>query len=407
MLLSESLIILIYTSAVFIALYLTNNYKIITIIILPHELPASAFSMNNSDNNSQFAAPFILIVTLTLIVVVFIYNKPANQYPENWIAQWKMGKTFQFPRRALASVEANGHLYVIGGVDEHGQYVKSVEFAKLGKNGDIGPWQTTSALNVGRFYLAAVVVNNSIFALGGGSGPVGDDNYPIASVEMATIQKDGTLGKWQVVSNMRLPRRGLKAVALDNHIYAIGGYSGIFLKSIEQTTVNSDGMLGSWQIDEQQAVVDRYIHSAALHKHTLYLLGGHVQRSDQMSYGDVESSQINASGFLSPWSIEKSRLLIPRFIASAFAVNQNLYIAGGHNGSNRLKNVEFAPIYSNGRVGQWRKTTPLNIPRSAAASVVTNDRIYVLGGIGDHQVLNSVEIADISPNGHLGHIRNN
>lgn len=363
--------------------------------------------MNNTNNKNQYAAPFILILILTLIVALFIYNKPINQFPENWISQWKMGKNFQFPRRALASVEANGHLYVLGGVDQQGQYAKSVEFAKIGKNGDIGPWQTTSALNVGRFYLAAVVVNNSIYALGGGSGPVGDDNYPISNVEMASIQKDGSLGKWQIVSNMRLPRRGLKAAAVDSRIYAIGGYSGIFLKSIEHATVNSDGTLGSWQVDKQEAVVDRYIHSAALYQKTLYLLGGHVQRSDQMSYGDVESSKINASGYLSPWSIEKSRLLNPRFIASAFAVNHHLYIAGGHNGSNRLKSVEFAPIYSNGRVGQWRKTTSLNIPRSAAASVVVNDYAYVLGGISDQEVLNSVEIAKFASNGHLGHIRSN
>ncbi len=360
--------------------------------------------MNKPGKNNQYAAPFILIFILTLIAGLFVYNKPINQYPENWIAQWKMGKNFRFPRRALASVEANGHLYVLGGVNEQGQYVKSVEFARIGKNGDLGPWQTTSALNVGRFYLAAVVVNNSIYALGGGSGPVGDDNYPVASVEMASIHKDGTLGDWQIISNMRLPRRGLKAAAVDNRIYAIGGYSGVFLKSIEHVTVNSDGTFGTWQVDAQEAVVDRYIHSAALYQKTLYLLGGHVQRSDQMSYGDVESSEINPSGYLSSWSIEKSRLLNPRFIASAFAMNHHLYIAGGHNGRSRLKNVEFAPIYSNGRVGQWRTTTPLNIARSAAASIVVNNYAYVLGGISDQKVLNSVEIAMFAPNGHLGHI---
>jgi len=361
--------------------------------------------MNRPNHNTSYAVPFIVIFALTLIVMLFIYNKPGKPFPDKWIAQWKLSTSFHFPRRALASVAVNGYLYVIGGIDERGQYVKTVEFAKIGKNSAIGPWQTTSALNEGRFYLAAVVVNNSIYALGGGSGPVGDDNYPVSTVEMATIQKDGTLSEWRIVSNMQLPRRGLKAVAAGDRIYSIGGYSGIFLKSIEHTSVNTDSSLGTWQIDEQQAIVDRYIHSAAVYQDTLYLLGGHVQRSDQVSYGDVESSEITSSGFLSPWSIEKSRLLIPRFIATAFAINHHLYIAGGHNGNNRLNDVEFAPIYSDGHVGHWRTTTPLNIPRSAAAAVVVDDYIYVLGGISDRQVLSSVEVANVAKNGHLGHIR--
>ena len=363
--------------------------------------------MSTPSNNPSYLVPFIAIIALTVIGTLFIYNKPTTQFPKNWVPQWKMGENFQFPRRALASVAKNGFLYVIGGVDEQGQYVKTVEFAQIRKNGHIGPWQATSALNVGRFYLAAVVVGNSIYALGGGSGPVGDDNYPVPTVEMASINQDGSLSEWRVISNMQLPRRGLKAVVINNRIFAIGGYSGIFLKSIEHAAVKSDGLLGDWQLDPQQAKIDRYIHSAALHQNTLYLLGGHVQRSDQMSYGDVESSSINSSGYLSPWLIEQSRLLIPRFIAAAFATNSHLYIAAGHNGSNRLKNVEFASINSNGRVGQWRTTTALNIARSAAAAVVDNNFVYILGGIGDQQVLNSVEIAQIASNGHLGHVRQN
>ena len=363
--------------------------------------------MDRPNQSSSYTAPFLVICVMTLIVMLFIYNKPGETYPDGWIAKWKLSNSFHYPRRALASVEVNGYLYVIGGIDEQGQYVKTVEFTKIDKNGSIGPWQTTSSLNEGRFYLAVVGLNNSIYALGGGSGPVGDQNFPISSVEMATIRIDGTLSEWKIVSNMQLPRRGLKAVAKGNRIYAIGGYSGIFLKSIEHASVNTDGSLSPWQIDEQEAILDRYIHSSAIYRDTLYLLGGHVQRSDQVSYGDVESSEITSSGFLSPWVVEKSRLLIPRFIATAFAVNQHLYIAGGHNGSNRLNDVEFAPIYSDSHIGRWRSTTPLNIPRSAAAAVVVNDYVYVLGGISDRQILNSVEMANVARNGQLGHIQDN
>ena len=123
-----------------------------------------------------------------------------------------------------------------------------------------------------------------------------------------------------------------------------------------------------------------------------------------MSYGDVESANISASGPLSPWTIEPSRLLVPRFIASSFALNNRLYILGGHNGSRRLKTVEYAKVFGNGSIGPWANTSPLNTPRSAAAVAVSGKYVYVLGGMGEANALNSVELATASRNGQLGYL---
>ena len=101
----------------------------------------------------------------------------------------------------------------------------TVEYAKINPDGSLSPWQATSALNEGRFYLAAVNVGDFIFVLGGGSGPPGDGNYPVATVERATIQPDGSLSNWVILDPMQTPRRGLKAIAYNHRIYAIGGYS--------------------------------------------------------------------------------------------------------------------------------------------------------------------------------------
>ena len=361
--------------------------------------------MTKSICSNSYATPFFGILALTLLGVLFIYNKPSNPYPENWIAGWKFANAFHEPRRALAAVAANGYIYVIGGMNAHGNYVTTVEYAKINPDGSLTPWQSTSALNEGRFYLAAVNVGNFIFVLGGRSGPAGDGNYPVAIVERATIQPDGSLSDWVILAPMQTPRRGLKAIAYNHRIYAIGGYSGIFLKSTEHTVVNKQGNLDEWHIDPQLSTLDRYIHSASIDRDIIYLLGGHVQRSDKISYGDVETSTIeHSTGYLQPWTIEKSRLTLPRFIASAFTLNGRLYISGGHNGASRLDHVEFASIDRSGHVGAWRPTTALNVPRSAAATAVSGDFVYVLGGMGNQQILNSVEYATAAGNGHLGHV---
>lgn len=340
----------------------------------------------------------------SLSVLVWKTEKSLNQ---TWIPQWQKGSSFSIPRRALSAVASPTHLYVIGGIDNQGHYVREVEFAPILADGNLGQWQKSSPLNEGRFYLASVIVGQYLYALGGGTGSVGDNNQPTATVERSRIKNDGSLDNWEIVSYMQLPRRGLKAIVTNNRIYAIGGYSGIFLKSTEYASVNPDGQLSEWILDPQESHLDRYIHSASFLNGRIYLLGGHVQNSSQISYGDVESSRVSAVGALNPWQIETSKLLTARFIASSFALNKHLYILGGHNGGVRLKTVEFARVFKNGRISNWSHTTPLNTPRSAAATAVSGKYVYVLGGMGDTNALNSVEFATSSDSGQLGHFAKN
>ncbi len=361
---------------------------------------------NNSTYSFLPAIGILLIAALTLFLTLQSPDTHRNDTPapSNWQEQWNQERSLNLARRALAAVAVNGYLYAIGGVDEQGNYVRETEFARILADGSLTPWRTTSSLNRGRFYLAAVNVNDYIFAIGGGSGALGDDNQPVATVERARIQSDGSLGAWEIVTSMQSPRRGLKAVATQSHIYAIGGYNGVFLKNTEYAAISSTGLLGDWRIDPHESHLDRYIHSAALHDRFIYVLGGHVQKALSLGYGDVEMTEIQNDGSLSPWSSQASRLLVPRFIASAFAKDAFLYILAGHNGAQRLNSVEYAAIAPNGHVGVWQMTAPLNMPRSAAAVATYGDYVYVLGGIGDRQILSSVEMARQLPSGQLGQL---
>ena len=123
-----------------------------------------------------------------------------------------------------------------------------------------------------------------------------------------------------------------------------------------------------------------------------------------MSYGDVESTTISPDGRLNHWTIARSRLLEARFIATAFTLGDYIYIAGGHNGIRRLESVEKAFIGSGGNVKTWSPLPPLSSKRSAAASAVMNNHVYIAGGMDNNDVLNSVEMAVLGPNGRLGHI---
>ena len=362
--------------------------------------------MENKEKKNSYVYPFLAIVVFVSLALFLTKPQEVDSTPENWLTNWLELNSMLTGRRALAAVTANGYIYVLGGVDKNGRYVKEVEFARILANGKLDKWQKTSSLNQGRFYLAAVTSGGYIYAIGGGSGPLGDNNQPTAVVEKAKILTDGTLEPWKYEKELTTPRRGLKVVSYNKTIYALGGYNGTFLTSVERTSIDNNGLLTGWVVDSEQAKIDRYIHSAAVDKNNIYLLGGHVRGKNKMSYGDVEMTRINEDASLSPWLIEKTTLRLPRFIASSIAMKDYLYLIAGHNGANRLRQVEFTKINKSGHPDHWSFTSPLLYARSAAAVVKHNEMIYVLGGMGKNEPLNKVEMASQLTNGQLGSYSN-
>lgn len=357
-------------------------------------------------NKQSYLRPFLLVTVLAIIAVFALKTKQEENRTTTTLPtikqQWVETTPFNHPRRALAAVAYNRHIYIIGGIDADNHYVRTAEYTKITPDGQLAPWKKTSDLNEGRFYLAAAAVNGYLYAIGGAKGALGSSNLPVATVERARIHPDGSLGEWQYAQPLQTPRRGLTVNQHNNRLYALGGYNGIFLHSIEYTTVRQDGDLGDWQLSANEAKVDRYIHSSTIAGNNLYLLAGHMENSNTVSYGDVELSRLTPGGELSPWQIENSRLLTPRFIASAFTINDFIYIAAGHDGARRLNSVEFAQLDEAGHIGPWRQTAPLNTPRSGTATAVSHNRVYVLGGISHNSVLNSVETAQQVSGGTLG-----
>ena len=365
--------------------------------------------MSKPDNHSQpsYLLPFAGIISLVVITLVILHftesrNKPVIDFTNSQQLSWTQVSDLNIPRRALTAVVANGFIYVIGGVDAKGDYVRKVEYAEILADASLSEWRFTSELNQGRFYLASAVIKNTIYAIGGGAGALGDNNQPSAIVEKASLSADGRLSSWQFVTEMTTPRRGLKVLTYGNTLYALGGYNGVFLKTIERATVNLFGEIDTWVLEKHESIIDRYIHSAAIDKKSVYLLGGHVRGQNKMSYSDVERASIQPDKSLSAWKVENTKLRLPRFIASAIAMNKYIYLLAGHNGGVRLADVEFSSINSSGKLGSWQPTAKLSHKRSAAAVVKYNNAIYVIGGMGDNGPLNKVEMAKQMQNGHLG-----
>lgn len=343
---------------------------------------------------APWAAAFAVATVLALILVV-----PAP--PPGVSGVWQTLTPLPAPRRVMCAVSHDRYIHVIGGVDDNGRYARQTLSSQLDRQGRPGPWRPGPALLTPRIYHACVYHDGWIYVVGGGGGPLGDDNRPLASVERAPVLADGQLGPFQSVNTMVLARRGVAVIQRGQWLYAVGGYDGRFLKSSERARLTADGTLGPWQLEAQESVIDRYIHAATASADRLILLGGHMRSPDSPSYGDVETTSIDKQGHLNPWRVSPSHLLEPRFMAAAVTLGEHVYLLGGHNGSARLASTETSRLNLFGETELWHPGPALPQALSGHVALGHRDYIYVLGGVGQNGVSAQVYMARQGDNGEL------
>ena len=79
----------------------------------------------------------------------------------------------------------------------------------------------------------------------------------------------------------------------------------------------------------------------------------------------------------------------PRSVAGVAALDGLLYVIGGFDGNNYLRDVDVYDPQTN----SWTPVCPLNDKRSAASVAVMKGRIFAMGGFND-QFMSSVEVYD-------------
>jgi hypothetical protein len=102
---------------------------------------------------------------------------------------------------------------------------------------------------------------------------------------------------------------------------------------------------------------------------------------------------------------ETSSMNEPRAGAATVVHNNFIYAIAGVDGRQFLRSTEYAPIMSDGRIGEWKMGPRLIEDRGFIDAVVKNGFIYVVGGgngpNGKH-LLTTVERAKINADGSLG-----
>ena len=130
-------------------------------------------------------------------------------------------------RKGAAASTLNGKIYVMGGLDDKGNSLNSVEYYDPATK----KWAAAAKMGTARYYFSAATLNGKIYVMGGNN---------LSSVEYY----DPAAKTWADAAKMGTARAGAAASALNGKIYVMGG--GL-LATIEYFTPGPQLINGSSQ----------------------------------------------------------------------------------------------------------------------------------------------------------------
>lgn len=286
----------------------------------------------------------------------------------SWITDG--GTSFSSGRWIAASAAYNNFIYVLGGTDAVSQR-SDVQYAPLNSDGSVGAWATTTNLGINMGNAAATAYNGYLYVTSGTTVRYALICTGANSGVGGCGSTPGTVGTWNVGSSLNVSHSYHAVVAKGGYLYVMGDVS-TGSATVEYAQISpTDGSLGSWA--NTTALPAAGVTKAVA-------VGGHMYATG-FNGTDIVSAPINANGSLGAWKYIRQLNSPGPSTGSMMTVQDGyLYVYGGYGNSNFINTVIYAPITSNGTVGRWERTTSMNTARLHASSVAHNGYIYSVGG---------------------------
>ncbi len=268
---------------------------------------------------------------------------------------------------------------------------------KTRANGTLGDWQPLGAMPVPRGNHCAVVANGWLVVIGGNYKPKGAKDFvTVADVHSARINADGTLGDWQLAGKTPSPVSSCTAAADGADVVLLDGIydDEAAGKSIHASTIDDAGMLGAWR--DAGALPDgvRVPYSQAT------VVDHQVRAFEAKLPGAGDAvALVRASlsgGSLSAWS-DAPWLTGFRGHPQYVFAGSYVYALGGYAGPDRKNEVlsdgAGARLDETGAPGPSFAVTALPEPTAFGRAVAVDDWVFVTGG--KDQVMSGTPRADV------------
>lgn len=247
------------------------------------------------------------------------------------------------------------------------------------QSAEIGTWSTGTSLPETIHLSKAIVTKDRVYLLGGYVA-----NVLSKKVYTAPINPDGTLGTWVSGTYMPETLSGEGIIFTQNNVYTIGGLyrtMPMYTNSIYKAAINPDGTLGSWG---SPGSMNSELSNAGtiITKNRVYLTGG-IGAGSYYKTTSV-TAPINASGVLGVWDAWTAGPppVEPIKDAVCISIGNNVYLIGGSTSTETYSLKIFKASFDDtGILGSWAYIGDLPTGITRASCVVTHNRIFILGGV--------------------------
>jgi hypothetical protein len=185
-----------------------------------------------------------------------------------------------------------------------------------------------------------------------------------------------TIDHWKYKKELMLSRHGVEVVAVNDMLYAVGGYGESYCNTIEEYNPLTD----SWRFITTIPTT-RYAPSVVVNEDNIYIIGGYDKEKGALKTIDVYNIKDDR------WTTISDKIT-PASHFTSIVVDNKIYSIGGYNEKDGiLSTVEQYDFITN----SWSKKKDMPTPRSRCSSVVVDGKVYVLGGY-DGDALGIIEV---------------
>jgi hypothetical protein len=173
----------------------------------------------------------------------------AEFQPDGSLGEWQLDPNVMTTQRYINSVKKEGDVFfVVGGHDQtKGIGISDVEWSRPNADDSLNKWQATTPLKQGRYALSTASYGDYIYALGGISGA----EY-LDSIERSKVGKDGQLEPWQPTTHLDQSRAYFSTIDYNKRLYVIAGTNREgYLSSVIYAEHNAAGDIGYWGTKEE------------------------------------------------------------------------------------------------------------------------------------------------------------
>jgi hypothetical protein len=358
-----------------------------------------------------------------------IYTAPIQS--DGVIGVWSAAASLPGEFAYFQAFVTKNRLYLIGGGGNTITSFDTIYTAPIGSDGALGTWTTSGNFPVAVNGVQVVVLKDRVYAFGGGNS-----SGALNSIYKANINTDGTLGAWSLYGNLPTNLIAGNVAVTKNRIYLIGGgtTASAFVNTVYSTTINSDGTLGTWSL-YGTIPLNLTVGCIYVTKNCIYLLGGAYALNTYTS--NIYKANINLDGTLSGWEMIGNMPYTLGY-STCVAVKNKLHVIAGYIGGSvsnaimtaTINNViqDYSPYYGvdndlnyllagSGKPWQqqyqinntqtnditnWSISTSLPVALTDTFTVVTKNRVYLLGGTKNGNIHSGIYSATINSDGTLG-----